>query len=267
MVTVIVHQRGAYMNIDGGVTSVDPPPCLGRTNLPADKQSRRTSIETMLTIVRRSISSNILETSPSKHFGFCLAFCSKQKGPQVPLCRSPIAGARCSRSKSLSYCDLWAASRSLDSEGDAGGSLSETQVLVTIEDKTYLFFSQSWFLSSARSSIVARQSTFPRSLCFKPCSVPKSSCQVAETTERVLNRMLESVIRVSRLPAVFVKDVCVGESRVVIEYGDGKRRRNVGNVGAANQQTTRPCTAATLESQSERIILNNNIYSVQKVTE
>ncbi len=63
MVTVIVHQRGAYMNIDGGVISVDPPPCLGRTNLPADKQSRRTSIETMLTIVRRSISSNILETS------------------------------------------------------------------------------------------------------------------------------------------------------------------------------------------------------------
>ncbi len=72
-----------------------------------------------------------------------------------------------------------------------------------------------------------------------------SACQVAETTERVPNRMLESVIRVSRLPAVVVKDVCVGESHVVIEYGDGKRRRNVGNVGAADQQTTRPCTAAT----------------------
>ncbi len=73
-----------------------------------------------------------------------------------------------------------------------------------------------------------------------------SACQVAETTERVLNRMLESVIRVSRLPAVFVNDVCVGESRVAVECGDGERRRNV---GAADQQTTRPCTAANRKAK------------------
>lgn len=60
-----------------------------------------------------------------------------------------------------------------------------------------------------------------------------SACRVAETTERVLNRKLESIIQVSR----FVKNVCVGESRVAVKYGDGKRRRNVGNVGAADQQT------------------------------
>ncbi len=70
-----------------------------------------------------------------------------------------------------------------------------------------------------------------------PCSVPKSKgpVRLVKPLRRlnVLNRMHESVIRVSR----FVKDVCVGESRVAVECGDGRRRRNVGNVGAADQQT------------------------------
>ncbi len=154
------------MNIDVEVISVDPPPCLGHTNscscldtnLPEDKQSRRTWIETMLTIIRRSISPSILKMTIilfGLYVEFCLAFCSKQKGPQVPSCCLPFAAARCFRPKNLSYRDLSsAASRSLDSEGDAGGSLSETHVLVIIEKKTYCFFSQSGFLSSAASSTV-----------------------------------------------------------------------------------------------------------------
>ncbi len=34
-----------------------------------------------------------------------------------------------------------------------------------------------------------------------------------------------------------VKDVCIGNSRIAIEYDDGKRRKNLDNVGAADQQT------------------------------
>ncbi len=193
-----------------------------------------------------------------------LAFCSKQKGPQVPSCRSPIAGARCSRPKCLSYRDLsWAASRSLDSEGDAGGSLSETQVLVTIEDKTYLFFSQSWFLSSARSSTVAR-STFPSSLCFKPCSVStskgpvrpvKSLRRVSASSTECLSRSYGCHDFLRCLLRMCVSEKVTPPSSMVMVRDEETWATWELPINKQPDLVPPP----RLESQSERIILNNNI--------